>query len=390
MATVTTENSWRMTNTGDALRIGFVMHAMETAGAELLVERLIHSAQGRLKPTIFCLDSLGKRGEQMRMDGMDVISLSRQSGIDWHLPAKFAREINKRQIQILHAHQYAPFLYSAMARIRGAKAKIIFTEHGRHYPDVVSRKRRWANRLVFHRLADATNACSEFSASALWRKEGFPKSNVTVVPNGVDTDYFRPTNDRHELRASLGLAPERRYIACIARFHPVKDHGTLLEAFAQLAKSRSDVHLLLVGDGTERDRLSQMVAEESLTERVHFLGIRSDVRDILAAADVFTLTSLSEAASLTLLEALSCGCPAVVTDVGGNSEIVRHGIEGYLNPRRQPLSLARSFEMVLDMSQEDWQSMSSRCRQRVLSQFRQEQTVAADLRLYENTARGKS
>ena len=132
--------------------------------------------------------------------------------------------------------------------------------------------------------------------------------------------------------ASASALTPTGYIAMVARFHPVKDHAMLLHAFGQAA-ARADVDLLLVGDGKLRGPLESLVASLGLTGRVRFLGVRPDVPDLLRAVDVFALTLVSEAASLTLLEAMASRLPVVVTAVGGNPEIVREGVEGLLVPR---------------------------------------------------------
>src|SRR5262249_11894338 len=145
-----------------------------------------------------------------------------------------------------HAHQYTPFFYGALAARRSRRRPpVIFTEHGRHYPDVVSRQRRWANRLILGRLATRVNAVCEFSARQLSRLDGFRADRITVIENGIDPEQYGRAADLASARAQLGLDPARRYIAMIARFHPVKDHATLLRAFAETARSRSDVDLLL-------------------------------------------------------------------------------------------------------------------------------------------------
>ncbi len=142
-----------------------------------------------------------------------------------------------------------------------------------------------------------------------------------------------------------------RYIATVARFHPVKDHRILLHAFAQVAPARADVELLLVGDGPLREELTQMTVALGIAERVRFLGVRNDVDDILRASNLFALTSLSEAASITLLEAMASELPVVVTGVGGNPELVRDGIDGTLVPRGDATAAARAMLHLLDDEQ---------------------------------------
>ena len=241
------------------IRVGFVMHVMQVAGAEVLVAEIIRRLGAAIEPTVFCLDGIGAIGEQLQQAGVEVICLDRRPGLDRGLPRRLARAVRERGIQVLHAHQYTPFFYAALARLRGARAvPIILTEHGRHYPDVVSAKRRWCNRLFLSRFADRINACCQFSATALAELDGFSANKIEVIYNGIDTERFGRTQTKASARAALDLDADRHYVAMIARFHPVKDHATMLRAFQVVVESRDDVDLLLVGDGPERAAMEQL------------------------------------------------------------------------------------------------------------------------------------
>jgi glycosyltransferase involved in cell wall biosynthesis len=321
-------------NSPAPIKVGFVLHVMQVAGAEVLVDETIRRLGPRIDPVVFCLDAVGTLGERLLADKIPVIAYGRRPGLDWSVSRRMASDIRSLQVQILHAHQYTPFFYGAIAaRLSGAKPSVIFTEHGRHYPDVVSARRRWLNWMVFDRLANDVNAVCEFSARSLAEKDGFRRDRIHVIPNGIDVPKYAPSTDIAALRTRLGLDPSRKYVACVARFHPVKDHRTLLDAFRLVAAQRPDTDLLLVGDGVLRQELERQSRELGLSSRVRFLGVRDDVADILRAVDVFALTSVSEAASITLLEAMASGLPVVVTAVGGNPEIVRDGVDGLLAPR---------------------------------------------------------
>ena len=150
---------------------------------------------------------------------------------------------------------------------------MIFTEHGRHYPDVVSWKRRLGNRLVFDRLADRITAVCDFSARSLADKDGFSANRIEVIPNGIDLERYETVADRDGLRQRLGLATDRTYIIIVARFHPVKAHATLLSGFADVAAQRPDVDLLLAGDGPLRPALERQIASLGIGSRVKLLGV---------------------------------------------------------------------------------------------------------------------
>ncbi len=370
-------------------RVGFCLHAMQVAGAEVLVSQIIDTLAHRIEPHIFCLDSIGQLGHELSSRGVPVVVLGRKPGIDLSLARRFAHELNTRRIQVVHAHQYTPFFYSALARMRGAgQTKILVTEHGRHYPDVVSRKRRLVNRWLLTRYADHTTACCRFSAQAMERLDGF--RNVEVLYNGIQLDRH-PSRlnevDRNGLRHRLGLADDCRYIVCIARFHPVKDHGTLVRAFALLHKSQPKTRLILVGTGPEQSAMESLVRELNILDSVEFWGVRRDISDILQACDVFSLTSVSEAASITLLEAMANECPVAVTDVGGNGEHVTHRVQGLLSPRGDSQKLSDNLSTLLTETGLSM-DMAQNARHRVEQQFRLENAIARYAELYESLANG--
>ncbi len=327
------------------------MHKMQVAGAEVLVKQIIERLKGVIEATVICLDGIGELGHQLQESGTTVLNLNRKPGLDWKVANRLAFELKNHRIEIVHAHQYSPFFYTALARCRyGAKVKVMFTEHGRHYPDIVSWKRRTVNRLYLQRFSDVTTACCDFSTLALQENDGF--ATAFTLRNGVDIQTFATRgSDAHiQLRRKqLGLKSETLYVACIARMNIIKDHATLIRAWELVHQRLPNARLLLIGDGELRGAIEKQISEANLNDSVELLGIRSDIGTILRSVDVFTLTSHSEAASLTLLEAMGSGCASVVTDVGGNREHLRDSVDGFLVPRSDSVALAnRLIELLLD------------------------------------------
>jgi len=354
------------------IRTGFVLHTMNVAGAEKLVVEIIERLRGRIQPTIFCLDGIGALGEALMADGVPVLALGRRPGRDLRVAWRLARELRARHIEVVHAHQYTPFFYAALARMLGGP-RIVFTEHGRHDPDIVSPARRLANRLALARCAAVTTAVSHFSARGLAQNDGFSSDRIRLVANGIDLARYTG-GDRDRIRRRLGLEPSRRYIVNVARFHPVKNQEGLLHAFREVTAVAPDVDLLLVGDGPRRARCEELTRDLGIAHRVRFLGVRNDVPDVLQAVDLFVLSSTTEAASLTLLEALASSVPVVVTDVGGNPEIVRHGVEGLLAARGDSHALAIAMLQVLG-DPEKARAMALAGRLRAATVYRLDQTI---------------
>lgn len=364
------------------LRVGFVLHVMQVAGAEVLVREMARRLAGRVTPTVFCLDAVGRIGEELLAEGVEVVCLGRRPGRDWGVGRRLAVAVAERRIDVVHAHQYTPFFYAAVAKLIGPRRpRVILTEHGRHYPDLVPPVRRTVNRLLLDRLADAVTACCRFSARGLARNDGFAGRRVEVIRNGIAVERYGPAADKPGLKRRLGLDPARRYVVHVARHHPVKDQATLLRGFAAAAAGLPDVDLLMAGDGPLRGELEALAGTLGVRGRVQFLGVRADVPDLMRAADVFALTSLSEAASLTLLEAMASALPSVVTDVGGNGEIVRHGREGLLVPRGDAAGCGAAFRRLLG-DRDLCDRLGWTARKRVTDCYRLDETVEQYWQLY--------
>lgn len=355
------------------LRVGFVVHVMQVAGAEVLVRETVRRLAGRVTASVFCLDAIGRIGEEMKAEGADVIAFGRRPGRDWGVARRLAAAACDRGIEVMHAHQYTPFFYAALAKVLHPRWRLILTEHGRHYPDRVSPLRRAVNRLALDRLADAVTACCHFSAEGLTKTDGFAGNRIEVIENGIDVDRYGPPQP-----AAYGVAG-RRSIIHVARHHPVKDQFTLLRGFA--AAALPGVDLLMAGDGPLSGELEALAAQLGVRERVKFLGIRTDIPDLMRAADVFALTSVSEAASLTLLEAMATGLPSVVTAVGGNPELVRHEKEGLLVPRGDTGACAAALRRLFD-DPVLAARLGAAARARARERYRLDRTVGEYFRLY--------
>jgi len=365
------------------LRVGFVLHAMQVAGAEVLTREMIRRLGDRIRPTIFCLDSVGRIGEEMIREGHDLVCLDRQPGRDYRVSLRLAKAINERRIDVLHAHQYTPYFYAALAKARGPhRPRLILTEHGRHYPDRVSSLRRAVNRALLAPLADAMTACCRFAANGLCKVDGFPGSRIEIIENGIDVDQYDPAKSKVEAKTAAGLDPSKRYLIHVARHHPVKDQPTLLRGFAAASTELPDVDLLMVGDGPLRGDLEALTAELGISLRVKFLGIRTDIPALMRASDAFALTSLSEAASLTVIEAMATGLPSVLTHVGGNPELVRHEQEGLLFPRSDWAGCAVAIRRIFTDH-----TLAARCgaaaRARAFERFCLDRTVDEYYALYQ-------
>ena len=322
-------------------RILQLLHGLNTGGAEILADRLGRRLSDIYDVSFACLDNVGEIGEQLIASGYRVEQLQRGAGIDFGCVRRLASVVRDQRIDLIHAHQYTPFFYAMASRMLRAGQPILFTEHGRFLPDYPRRKRMLFNRTMLRRK-DRLVAVGNDVKRALVENEGLPTERIDVIYNGIPVAAFDP--DRFpdascQLRQEIGLPPDAVVAVQVARLDYLKDHCTAIRAIAKAAES-SDIHLVVVGEGPERQKMEQEIRELKICEHVHLLGLRQDVPKVLAGADILLLTSISEGIPLTLIEGMAARLPIVSTDVGGVSEIVGDQVHGFLCPAKDSDALA--------------------------------------------------
>jgi glycosyltransferase involved in cell wall biosynthesis len=185
----------------------------------------------------------------------------------------------------------------------------------------------WLDRRLIPRT-DRLIANSE-SVAAFYRELGFPAERMVVIPNGVERPT-PPSFDRPRLLADLKLPAEARLAGYVGRLARQKRIEDILWGMQVLRQADPRAHLLLIGDGPERERLEQYARDVECAAHVRFLGHRDDAAQILQHCEVFWLASDFEGMSNSLLEAMACGLPVVVSNIPPNRELVQHGVHGYL------------------------------------------------------------
>jgi glycosyltransferase involved in cell wall biosynthesis len=181
------------------------------------------------------------------------------------------------------------------------------------------------------------------------RPQGRARDRTDVIPSGVDTDRFTAAGALADAKAALGLPPGAPVIGTVGRLEPRKGTATLVQALAALRRDgRHDATVVVVGDGPLRADLAAEGERLGIAPHLRLLGDRADVRDVLAALDVFVLPSRTEGMSNALLEAMAMARPVVATAVGGTPEVVADGASGLLVPADDPAAMARAIARLLD------------------------------------------
>ena len=325
------------------VKIMQMVHCMDIAGTEKVVYSIVRNLnKENFSFSICCLDFIGELGGRLIKEGVEVISLDRTPGIDFSLIKKLIRILKDQQVDILHAHQYTPYFYGATAAIFSGRSKVIFTEHGRHQPDRVRPRRVIYNKFL-NLFTNRITGVSNFSKDSLVRFERLPAKKIDVIYNGINPKDFEVDMDREAKTNELGIKREELVIGMIAGLRPVKNHSLLLQAFKEVVKKVPRAKLLLIGDGPLKESLESKVKSLRLENNVVFLGFRRDIAELLQVMDIFVLSSVAEATSLTLLEAMARGLPVVAVDAGGNSEIVLKGQTGILVPPKNYIEFAKAI-----------------------------------------------
>ncbi len=306
----------------------------------------------------------GDAAHELAAAGVAFVSLRMRKGIvDPRGWVALARWIRRERPDILHAHlPHATWMARGMRLLSPVRAVVDTV----HTSATGSHARRMGYRLTGW-LSDVVTAVSTAVADA-YAKAGLVRvDRVTVLPNGIDEQEWRPEAAvRAEVRVkTLGLANE--FLWCAAgRLEPVKDYPTMLKAFAGLPGA---AQLVVAGGGTQEAAQRRLAETLGIAQRVRWLGFEPDVRRWLQAADGFVLSSLWEGLPVSLLEAGACGLPSVATAVAGSPEVVVDRATGYLAQPQDVDGLRRAMARLMQMRPESRRAMGMDARLRVEAQF---------------------
>lgn len=271
--------------------------------------------------------------------GRRLHALDKPPGSDLATVLSLARLLRKLGAVSVHTHHIGPLIYGGLATRLAGIRRLVHTEHDAWH--LQSRRRRRLQSIALATLRPRLIADAPTVAAALVK--AIPSSRPRVILNGIDTRRFRP-GDRQAARMHFDLPLPRPLIGSAGRLEPVKGHMLLIDAFATLP---ADIHLAIAGDGTMRSDLEDRALTLGVSERCHFLGHVDDMEAFYRALDVFCLPSQAEGLPLALLEAQSCGVPAVATAVGAVCEVLAPNTSIAVEPG-DPAALARALLCALD------------------------------------------
>ena len=284
---------------------------------------------------------------------------------------------------------HADFTGGLVARMAGVK-EVVWGIHCREITRAPGESR--VKALVFARLMPLMSywlpsrivSCSQVALED-HLKIGYDKEKLTWIPNGVDTQRFRPMESaRKEMRDQMGLAEDVFLIGFAGRFHEMKQLPLLLRAFGLLSTRQPEACLVLCGVRQEDlDQECEMVVKAlPNASRILWLPFQSDPEQFYPALDVFTLSSRTEACPMTILEAMACGVTCVTTDVGDCGRLI--GETGTVVPSGDAEALAFAWSNLIGKNRQERQQIGLACRERVIEMFSLERAADRYAELYED------
>jgi glycosyltransferase involved in cell wall biosynthesis len=318
-----------------------IVQRMAPGGIETLVLDLLRS--GRPEDRVYSLegerDGLLRAWPALEAIREQLVCFAHPGGLAPRLVSTMAKRLQTDRPAAVVAHHIGPYIYGGLAARLAGVPVLAHVEHdGWH---LVAPRRRVLTRALERLLRPRHVAVSRSVADIVSRL--LPTADVRVVTNGIDLVRFVPADKVHA-RRRLGLPLDVRLVGSVGRLVPVKGHDVLVQAVRALPE---EVHVVIVGDGSEGPSLRQLADDLGTAARVHFIGHRDDIPDVLPAFDVFCLPSRSEGLPRSVIEAQACGLPVVASDVGGVGEAVCRE-SGRLVPASDSRALAAALREVLN------------------------------------------
>ncbi|HYR07436.1 MAG TPA: glycosyltransferase [Longimicrobium sp.] len=362
------------------VRVCHVITGLGAGGAEWMLHSLLSATdRGRFDPVVVSLLPGGIVADAIRELGVPVHSL-RLRGV-WDAPAgvvRLARLLRRLRPDVVQGWMtHANLMAGAAARLAGG-VPVAWGIHnvniGGGTNNAFTRSTIWIGGVLSGRLPGRIVYCAQTALRA-HEAVGYEPGRGVVIPNGFDVDAFRPDPAAGAaVRAELGIPADAPVVGLVARWDPLKDHETFVAAAGRLAAGRlaagrPDARFVLAGRGVDAGNaaLARMLEAAGIADRCHLLGDRRDVARVLAALDVSALSSRMEAFPLVVGEAMACGVPCVVTDVGDAALLV--GDTGRVVPPGDPEAMAAAWRELLELPPEARARLGLRARARIVERY---------------------
>jgi glycosyltransferase involved in cell wall biosynthesis len=355
------------------MRVTHVITSLTTGGAQTALYRIISATRrDGLVHSVVSLTDEGTFGSRLATEGVPVTCLGMRPGVpDPRAVARLVGLLRREPPSLIQSWMYHANLVAGVAALLTRTPIVWSIRHSDVDPRHGKRLTHLTN-TVCARLSGfipARIVCCAESAAQSHRRLGYRANRLVVIPNGFDVGRFVKDQEAgFQVRAELSIPREAMVVGHLARFHPDKDHETMLAA-AHLVIEARDAFFCLAGDDVEWSNpvLSARIDALGIRSRVRLLGARRDVPELLSAMDVLASSSRSEAFPQVLGEAMSCGVPCVATDCGDSREVV--GPAGRIVPTRDPVALSRAILDLLGLTLDERAALGAAARARICERY---------------------
>ena len=377
------------------MKIVYCTTGLNTGGAEMMLSQLLSRInRKRFSPTVISLLDSGTFGERIEAEGIPVYTLNMKQGIPtpaniWRL-IKIIRQIKPDLIQGWMYHGNIAALWAKLSLLY--RVPVLWSIH--YSPNSLSLEKKLTALLIRSGAYFSPFSASNIFVSQTSRQKhenlGYHSKYNCVIPNGFDTSVFVPSSSaRSKIRFELSLPEDSIIIGMMGRYHPMKDHNNFLQAAALISQKydNKNIYFILAGTGVDKNNknLVDLIQDLKLVKQTKLLGERRDIPKLAAAFDIFTLPSAyGEAFPLVVGEAMSCGVPCVVTDVGDSAFIV--GNTGRVISPQNPQAVAQAWQELIEMKTEDREALGKAARARIQKLFSLDSVVSEYEKLYASLA----
>jgi glycosyltransferase involved in cell wall biosynthesis len=341
-----------------------------------MLKAVVQTLSRSFEMEVVSLTELGAVGNQLKAAGIPVTALGMNRRVpDPRVILRLAKLFRRRGTNIVQTWLYHADLVGGLAARLANNVPCLWNVRN---VDLDPSHVPWSTRCVVAACARLSNRLPKAiiynsnEAARLHTLRGYAAAKALVVPNGIDGERYTPSSEaRASVFAELGLPGGALVVGLIGRFHPHKDHFSFVEAAEILSRRFAKVHYVLCGEGVDmrNQALTEKISAKGLSGRFHLLGVRDDMPRIAAAFDAAVSSSIGESFSNAIGEAMACGVPCVVTDVGDSAAIV--GETGAVVPPRSPQALAESLANLLALPHDVRINLGRAARRRVMERFSQ-------------------
>ena len=358
------------------MKILHIISGLSIGGAEMMLYKLLLATNRNIfNPIVISLTDYGTLGKDIKLLDIPVYKMDMTAGfLNPFKVWRFIKLIRKIKPELLQGWMYHGNLAALLAKWV-LPNRVFLLWNIRHTPDDL-KKEKCITALVIRLGAKFSSHPDRiiYNSNVSEQKHellGYDNKNKSIIPNGFNCEQFKPFNNaKLKIRHSLGLKKDNLLIGLVARYHIMKDHVTFLHSAGKLNKTYPEIHFVLVGQGVDKNNhlLIKLIEDLKITKNIHLLGKRMDMDEITAGLDIAcSSSSWGESFSNAIGEAMACGIPCVVTDVGDSAWII--GDTGIVIKPRDEKALTKAWVALIELGSEGRARLGRSARQRVIEHF---------------------